>query len=84
MIRKSICYRGSLVPENVVAEVHMPTYAETWGEGLTVYHNPHAKHPLPPGAIPGAGHHTSRGGRIMSTLPGFHPVGSITIILDPK
>ena len=57
MIRKSICYRGSLVPEDAVAEVHSATYSETWVEGLAVYHNPHARHPLSPDTMPGAAHH---------------------------
>lgn len=80
MIREGICYRGSLVVEEFVSEVHSPYYSETWCEGLSVYHNPKAIHPLPASALPGAAHHYSRDGRIFSHNPPFYPIGSITNI----
>jgi hypothetical protein len=83
MLRSGYCYKGSLAPEQFYAEVHSPDYAETWCEGLSVYHNPQAKIPLPPEAFPCAAHHTSRDGRILSVQPAFHPVGSITYIVVP-
>ncbi len=54
MLRRGYCYKISLVPEPFYAEVHAPGYAE----GLSVYHNPRAKIPLPPHAFPGAAHIT--------------------------
>lgn len=83
MIRSGTCYRGSLTPQAYVADVNSSDYSETWCEGLSVYHNPRATIPLPVGALPGAAHHTSRNGRIMSRLPPFHPVGSITRTIIP-
>ena len=83
MLRSGYCYRGSLTPEQFNAEVHSPEYTETWCEGLSVYHNPLAKVPLPREAFPGAAHHTSRDGRILSNQPSFHPVGSFTYIAVP-
>lgn len=83
-IRNGICYRGSPMPQNFVGEVHSPDYFETWCEGISVYHNPKAKQPLPIEAIPGAAHHSVRDGRIMSLLPRFHPVGSLTYTLIPS
>jgi hypothetical protein len=83
MIRDGICYHGSLTPQAYVVEVNSPDYSETWCEGLSVYHNPRATIPLPVGALPGAAHHTSRDGRIMSRLPPFHPVGSTTRTIIP-
>jgi hypothetical protein len=66
MIRNGQAYSsGALDPENFVREVSAPGYAETWCEGLSVYHNPRATHPLHPQAIPCAAHHTSRDGRIV-------------------
>ncbi len=83
MIRKGICYRDSLTPQEFVGQVHLAGYFETWCEGVSVYHNPRANQPLPEGAMPGAAHHTSRDGRILAQMPRFHPVGSITTIVVP-
>lgn len=84
MIRNGQAYSGSLDAENFVREVTAPGYSETWCEGLSVYHNPNAKHPLPRQAIPGAAHHTSGDGRILCRLPPFHPVGSLTFTIIPQ
>jgi hypothetical protein len=83
MLRRGYCYKGLLVPEMFVAEVHATDYDETWCEGLSVYHNPHAKIPLPPESLPCGAHHTSRDGRILSRQPPFHPLGSTTHIIVP-
>lgn len=83
MLRSGYCYRGSLTPQQFNAEVHSPDYTETWCEGLSVYHNPLARVPLPREAFPCAAHHTSRDGRILSVQPPFHPVGSVTYIGVP-
>ena len=84
MIRSGICYRGKVTPESFSVKVHDPAYSETWCEGVSVYHNPNAKHPLPEYAIPGAAHHTARDGRIVGSMPGFFPVGSLTLIVLPS
>ena len=81
MLRKGICYRDALMPQEFADEVHSPDYRETWCEGLSVYHNPRANQPLFADAIPGAAHHSSRDGRILSRLPWFHPVASVTCIV---
>jgi hypothetical protein len=83
MVRKSFGYRGSVIPQDFVDEIHGHGYSETWVEGVSVYHNPSAIHPLDEGAIPCAAHCTSRDGRILCNMPGFHPMGSITAIVVP-
>jgi hypothetical protein len=84
MIRSGFCHRGELVPQQFSAEVHDPEYCESWCEGLSVYHNPAARIPLPEFAFPGAAHHTARDGRILTSMPPFFPVGSNTLILVPE
>lgn len=55
---------------------------ETWVEGMDVYHNPRATHPLDPALIPGAAHHRLfEGGRIETTFSGWKPLQSRTSIL---
>jgi hypothetical protein len=83
LTRTGKAYRGSVNPEVFSAAVHSSGYTETWVEGLNVYHNPNALHPLDPHVFPGAAHHTSRDGRILSRMPPFHPIGSITSLIVP-
>jgi len=84
MIRGGICYRGKPFPESFSAKVHEPGYSETWREGVSIFHNPNARHPLPEYSIPGVAHHTSRDGRIVASMPDCFPVGSNTIIIVPS
>jgi len=57
---------------------------ETWGEGLSVYHNPNALRPLPEELFPSIAHHKFDNRQIRSHVPEFHPFGSVTNILIPK
>ncbi|MDM7109698.1 glycosaminoglycan attachment protein [Klebsiella pneumoniae] len=52
---------------------------ETWGEGLSMFHNPNAKHPVPEALFPSIAHHYYDNGQIVSHLPEFHPYSSMTI-----
>jgi hypothetical protein len=57
-------------------------YSETWIEGMDVYHNPNARHPLDPALLPGAAHHKLMAdGKVQTTLTGWKPVDSPTSIL---
>ncbi|MEO8801799.1 MAG: hypothetical protein ABI375_00410 [Rudaea sp.] len=61
-------------------------YQETWSEGLDVFHNPRAVHPLDPRHFPMAMHHQLQpDGRVLSSrlIEDFHPLASITSILVP-
>jgi hypothetical protein len=82
MTRAGLCYLDSAIPAKFEMEVHVPGYSESWSEGVSVYHNPNAKVPLPPEAIPGVAHFSSKEGRIVVHKPRFQPFGSITIIVQ--
>ena len=61
-------------------------YWETWSEGLDIFHNPRALHPLDPRHFPTALHHTLQADGMVSTLrltDEFHPLTSSTHILVP-
>ena len=61
--------------------VNAPSYGETWVEGLDVFHNPRAKHPIEPWMLPGAAHHRLLAdGQMESLTPDSHPLGSFTFI----
>jgi hypothetical protein len=51
---------------------------ETWAEGLSMFHNPNAIHPVPEELFPSIAHHHFCEGRIISNLPVFHPYASVT------
>ena len=55
---------------------------ETWAEGLSMYHNPNAVHPVPEELFPTIGHHTFENGRVVSRLPEFFPYASYTVKLQ--
>lgn len=59
-------------------------YHETWSQGLDIFHNPRALHPLDPRHFPTAMHHTLEPDGQVSTLrltDDFHPLASTTVIL---
>ena len=52
---------------------------ETWGEGLSMYHNPNAIHPVPEELFPSIAHHKFENDQIVSIIPEFHPYASQTM-----
>lgn len=60
--------------------VEDPDFSESWSEGIDIWHNPHAKHPLDPDLLPGVAHHFLRDdGSVESWTPEWHPLASYTI-----
>jgi hypothetical protein len=57
------------------------TCKETWAEGLSMFHNPRATHPVPEELFPSIAHHRFFEGQIASHLPEFHPFSSFTLNL---
>lgn len=53
---------------------------ETWGEGLEVFHNPNALHPLEDGVFPNAADHRLENEQVTSIMPPFHPIQSTTVV----
>jgi hypothetical protein len=85
MFREGVCFRDdSDMLQEFSTEVHSPEYSETWVEGLNVYLNPRAIHPLPETFLSGAGYYSSQSGAVISWLPRFHPIGSLTYIQSSR
>lgn len=57
---------------------------ETWGEGVSMYHNPNAIHPVPEELFPSIAHHHFKNGQIVSTLPEFFVYASYTFNFRPQ
>lgn len=75
---------NAALPTPFVHEVKSGKCYESWGEGLSVFHNPNALVPLPEELFPSIAHHRFDRGQIRSHIPEFHPFGSVTVILIPQ
>lgn len=61
-------------------DVDDPDYNETWSEGISIWHNPRARHPLDPNLLPNVAHHMLLpDGQVQSFVPAWFPLGSITL-----
>lgn len=68
-------------PKQFIHHIDPSAYKESWIEGMDVFHNPRAKIPLDPEALPGAAHHHLRDDlSVESSSPEWHPLGSVTLI----
>ena len=86
MIRYGHCHKhdeNASLPDQFIYEVD-ESCSETWAQGISMFHNPNAKHPVPKKLFPSAAHHIFSDGRIVSYLPEFHPYWSMTINLQGK
>ncbi|PHV34755.1 hypothetical protein CSQ94_05050 [Janthinobacterium sp. BJB312] len=73
--------KNSPHPIRFQTSVNSIDYQESWIEGLDVYHNPNALHPLPMEALPGAAHHyLMPDGQMSSTVPNWQPLSSSTLV----
>lgn len=57
---------------------------ETWAEGMSMFHNPNALHPIDPNLFPSIAHHFEIDGKILSHFPEFFPYASFTQNLVTK
>lgn len=67
--------------------VNDPAYRETWREGIDIWHNPNARHPLSPNVLPGVAHHRLLpDGTSEHFVPPWHPLASMTVhsLEDPE
>lgn len=83
MIRIGTCHDldpNASLPKAFRYEVN-EACSETWAEGLSMFHNPNARYPVPRDLFPSIAHHRFENGQIISQLPEFHPYGSFTWII---
>ena len=75
---KHLHNQNAAIPEPFIHKIKQRTVTETWAEGLSMFHNPNATHPIDPDMFPGIAHHWFEGGQIKSWLPEFHVYNSFT------
>lgn len=83
MIRVGTCYNNDPNATNFQTfevEVDEKVYQEKWRDGLSMYHNPRARNPIPVDLFPGIAHHYWEDGQLVSELPYFFPYASVTFI----
>lgn len=81
-IRYGACHKhdpNATTPESFYYEV-AEGRQESWAEGMNLYHNPNALHPIAPEFFPSAAHHfLDYSGNVVSYIPEFHPYNSFTV-----
>lgn len=80
--RKGLAYDHSpnaTAPRPFLFEVTPGVVAESWAEGLSMFHNPNAVHPVAPELFPSIAHHFFDEGMVTSIIPDFHPLVSMTL-----
>lgn len=65
-------------PNQFYYRVGDPGFVEWWGQGLEMFHNPDALHPVDPNLFPDIIHHRLEDGMIYTNGPAFHPIASVT------
>jgi len=85
MIRVGACYDhdpNAAEPLEFAYDVaerpHEWGHPETWGEGMSMFHNPNALRPVDESLFPDIAHHRLEDGRVTATVPAFHPFISQT------
>lgn len=85
MFRRGTCLSSdpnSATPAQFGYDLDFPLCEETWGQGLVVFNNPNALHPLPPHFFPGAVTHYFKDGELTVDVPAtpLLPFASITVV----
>ncbi|GAA0739679.1 hypothetical protein LRH25_30710 [Ideonella azotifigens] len=70
---------NAVLPKGFMHVVEQGSVTESWAEGLSMFHNPSATHPVDPDMFPGIAHYSLVGGQVRSILPEFHPYSSFTL-----
>ena len=81
LIREGVYYDldpDATSPSEFRYEVGDPKFPEWWGQGLEMFHNPDALHPVERWLFPGIAHHRFEDGMIYTEAPEFHPISSVT------
>ena len=82
LIRHGTCYDpdpDAVVPNRFTYTVGDPESWEWWGQGLEMFHNPVAEHPVDRSLFPDIAHHRLDDGFVYTENPEFRPIASITM-----
>ena len=83
MMRMGCCINhkeNAIAPLSFIFDIRPGNIKETWAEGMSIFHNPNAEYPLDKNLFPEMAQHWYEKGDIISTVPKFHPLWSLTNI----
>src|SRR5262249_11468196 len=87
MIRRGYLYNPdptALDPIPFARDLDDPDYEESWSDGLVMYHNPNAKHPLPIDWLRDISHVTYTPGKgFLGYMQPYDVLASITLTISP-
>jgi hypothetical protein len=69
------------IPRRFYVEITPQAYNESWTQGVALFHNPNAKHPIPPDLFTGVAHYFLHRNRVAAVFPKFFPYASQTFIM---
>lgn len=72
------------LPLKFVIDISEDEYTENWADGISMFHNPNAIHPIDEELFPQIAHHKFVNGQIVSSIPDFFPHSSMTIVLSQE
>lgn len=84
-IRRGTCWNpdpDATTPMEFSYEIDDPPVAESWGQGLVVFHNPYALFQVPRGYFVDAAEMYIKDGQIQSDVPHFFPYMSQTLFVS--
>jgi hypothetical protein len=70
------------IPQRFYVEVTPKAYAETWTQGVALFHNTNCSHPIPPELFSGVAHYFFHKKRVVASFPKFFPYSSQTVIMQ--
>lgn len=82
IIRRGTCYDSdpdATQPLLFSYDLSDPPMIESWGNGLTVFHNPRAQFPIPKGYFIDSAEASIEDGKMKTDVPYFHPYMSQTL-----
>ena len=77
---------NSITPIRMAKNIADEDYEEAWGDGLVMYHNPDAKHPVDPDCFPDIAHiFYDKNQMLVYGIPQpFSVLNSLTMVLIPQ
>lgn len=88
MIRQGLLYNPdpkSFTPVPFIVDVDSEHYEESWSDGLIMYHNPKAIHPVEEHYFPDISHmHYEENDGFVGYIQPYDVLNSITVVLCPK
>lgn len=73
-----------MAPTEFHSKVDATSYAESWSEGIWLFHNPNAKHPVEPTLFPDAAHVVWEDEKYAFSYPDNFPVWSKTVVISSE